>query len=90
MPKKKALPPSPLELLGGKKEPEKPKVKPQGAKFKRLKSGGYLVQHHDEHDAPIPGDEHAVADLDGLHDHLEEHFGEPNHDEGVKPPGGVK
>jgi hypothetical protein len=72
-------------LLGGsKKDPEKKEEskKPHGAKFKKLKSGGYLVQHHDEHDVPISGDEHAVADIDGLHDHLEEHFGEPNHDEG--------
>jgi hypothetical protein len=73
------------KLLGGKeKEPEKEKKKPHGAKFKRLKSGGFLVHHHDENDAPIPNEEHAVADVDGLHDHLEEHFGEPNHDEGVQ------
>jgi len=82
--RKRMAPPSPLELLGGKKEPEKKeeKKKPSGARFKSLKSGGYLVQHHDEHDAPIAGEEHAVAGIDELHDHLEEHFGGPNHDEG--------
>lgn len=83
--KKKIKGPSPLlELLGGKKEEEK--KKPSGGRFKQLKSGGYLVQHHDEHDAPVQGEEHAVNDLDGLHDHLEEHFGGPNHDEEAKKP----
>jgi len=81
----KKLTPSPLDLLGGeKKEPEKSKVekkRPNGAKFKKLKSGGYHVQHYDEQDAPMQGEEHAVADVDGLHDHLEAHFGDPNHDE---------
>jgi hypothetical protein len=84
----KKLPPSPLDLLGGKKEPEKSKVdkkRPNGAKFKKLKSGGYHVQHYDEQDLPIQGEEHAVADVDGLHDHLEEHFGDPKKAETVAP-----
>lgn len=92
MKKKAKTLPSLLELLGGKKETQarEEKKKPSGGKFKRLKSGGYLMQHHDENDAPIPGEEHAIPTLDDLHDHLEEHFGEPNHDEEATAAGGKK
>ena len=79
----KKAPPSHLELLGGKKEAEKgkgEKKKVHGLHIKRLK-GGYHVQHHDENGAPVQGEEHLVPDTDALHDHLEEHLGEPNQDE---------
>jgi len=78
--------PSPTELLGGKKKSEKPvakheeKKKVHGMHLRKLK-GGYHVRHHDESDAPIEGAEHLIADTDGLHGHIEEHLGEPNHDE---------
>lgn len=48
---------------------------------------GSKTVHHYHHPVPVPPKEegdhsHAVADLDALHDNLEEHLGEPNGDEG--------
>lgn len=79
--KDKKKPPSHLELLGGKKEPEKgAKKKPQGFKARKVQ-GGWHLQHHDEEDVPIKGAEHVLSNTDALHDHIEQHFGEPNQDE---------
>jgi hypothetical protein len=62
-----------------KKEKEE-KKKAHGFHAKKVK-GGWHVQHHDEEGKPIAGDEHMIADMDGMHDHMEDHFGEPNHGE---------
>jgi hypothetical protein len=76
--------PSPIDILSGKKGPE---AKSKGKKRKHKLT---LVEH-DEDGKPtnvrhIPHDggpevNYAVADLDALHDGLEEHVGEPNQDE---------
>lgn len=90
MPDKKKAPPSHLDLLGGKKEAEKGKdVKSKAHGFHARKvKGGWHVQHHDETNAPVQGEEHVLPDTDALHDHIEEHFGEPNQgEEAVATPG---
>jgi hypothetical protein len=44
------------------------------------KPAGHTVRHQpDDGSGEIS---HAAADLDGVHDSMEEHVGEPNHDEG--------
>jgi hypothetical protein len=88
MKNKEKASPSPLEqLLGGKKETEKPKAK-EGVRHKTTK-----VEHHFDSDGKSKG--HTVRhspdtpeevsytspDLDGVHDGMEEHLGTPNHDE---------
>lgn len=53
------------------------------------------IEHHDDgsmtihHEAHIPADDvkHAVGDLDGVHDSLEEHLGLPNDDEEAEEAG---
>ena len=66
--------PSHAKLLGGEKKGKKKKV--HGFKTKKLKSGGHLIQHYDENDQPIAGEEHAVPDMAGLHAHMDEHMAE--------------
>jgi hypothetical protein len=91
--KKKSKVPSPLDLLAGKKK--EPEEKPKGSKKPRFKRT--VIDHHDNgshtsrheprmaSDGEKPGDEvsYASADLDGVHDGLEQHLGDPNHDEEV-------
>lgn len=40
-------------------------------------SGGYHIRHEYDHPTHEPT-EHVAADTDALHDHIEQHFGEPN------------
>jgi len=48
---------------------------------KELHDGTYHIEKHhghDEHGMPVkPAEEGSATDLDGVHDHLEEHFGGP-------------
>jgi hypothetical protein len=76
--------PSATDILSGKKAPE------SKSKAKKHKHKLTLVEH-DEDGKPknvrhIPHDggpevSYPVADLDAVHDGLEEHVGEPNQDE---------
>jgi hypothetical protein len=77
-------------VLGGKPKAKKEEKEPKkGAKkhpFHRT-----VIEHHDngshtvkhEHESMEPGKDvsYAVPDLDGVHDGLEEHCGEPNEGE---------
>jgi hypothetical protein len=82
--------PSPVELLGGKKkkEPEKPAAKHKG----KAKHKSTSIEHHDDGSHTVrhvpheggPELSYAAANLDAVHDGLEEHLGEPNHDEEMK------
>lgn len=47
-------------------------------------SGGYHVVH--EHSSPHPPEEHVIPNTDALHDHIEEHYGEPNPGEEAAEP----
>jgi hypothetical protein len=76
------------KILGGAEKASKEPVKMKGGEegkvhgmhIHHMKSGGYHIHHTDEHKMPIPGDEHAVPDMDALHDHLEANMAgaEPN------------
>lgn len=48
------------------------------------KDGSHTVHHVHEHDSKKDV-KHAVADLDGAHDSMEEHLGEPNEGEAQAP-----
>ena len=80
---KEKAPSSPLEqLLGGKKEPEKKKAKHKKTVVTHHGNGSHTVQHSPDSPEEVS---YAAADLDALHDGMEEHLGSPNHDEeGVK------
>jgi hypothetical protein len=86
-PKEKASPSLIEKLLGGKKE-EKPAAKEE-VQHKVTKvehhfgSDGKPKGHTVRHSPDTPDEvSYAAPDLDGVHDGLEEHLGEPNHDEG--------
>lgn len=72
--------PTPASILGGKKEPKKSakKAKHKRTMIDHLDDGSHVVTL-----TPHQGDEVKFSrpDLDGLHDALEEHLGDPNHDE---------
>lgn len=55
---------------------------------------GSRTMHHYHHPVAVPTKEegdhsHAVPDLDGVHDNLEEHVGEPNDDEAAEAAGAM-
>jgi hypothetical protein len=83
MKNKKVVPPSPLELLGGKKEPEKPKEKGKpkhkNTHVEHLDDGSHVTTHIPRDGSPEV--KYSSRDLDGVHDGLEEHLGEANQDE---------
>lgn len=61
-------------------EPEKDITPPKDIHemhVRKADNGGFIVKHihkHFEH----PPEEHVHSDMDSLHDHLEQHWGEPN------------
>ena len=57
-----------LTHVAAQKEPEKPK---REMHVKEMHSGGYHVVRHDGEGNTT---EHAVPDVDGVHDHIHEHF----------------
>jgi len=72
--------------LSGKDKPKgKAKKELHKMHITKMKSGGYHVMH--EHVAHPP-EEHAVPDTDALHEHIEEHMGEPNTGEASAAPTG--
>lgn len=81
--KEEEAPPSPvLDMLGG----EKKSVKKPGKKHRHKRT---IIDHHSNgshtvrHSPDTPEEvSYAAPDLDGVHDGMEEHVGEPNHDEG--------
>lgn len=61
------------------KEPKPGKKKIKEVHIKVAKGGYHVTHHHEAH----PPEDHVVpakheGDLDGLHDHMEEHMGAPN------------
>lgn len=47
----------------------------------RADDGTYVIDHEHEPMAdgtPVPNSQHTAPDMDALHDHLEDHLGEPN------------
>lgn len=63
------------------KEPEPPKKEIREMRIRKGASGGYVIEHHHTHFSH-PMEEHTAKDTDDLHDHLEQHMGEPNDGEG--------
>jgi hypothetical protein len=56
---------------------QKPKKEIDHIKIRKAKSGGHIVTH--KHTHPMhPDEEHVVSNMEALHDHLEDHLGEPN------------
>lgn len=49
-----------------------------GMHIKKAQTGGFHVQHHDQHGMPHADNGHVVSNMDALHDHIEEHMGQPN------------
>jgi hypothetical protein len=44
---------------------------------------GSITVHHVHHEGPHKDVKHAVSDLDGAHDSMQEHLGMPNEGEGM-------
>ena len=86
------------DIMGGER-PSKPKVaKTKGESSKSEPSGKKKhkhthIEHHDNgthtvrHTGADSEVSYAANDLDGVHDGLEQHVGEPNADEGQQPQG---
>lgn len=83
---------SPSEILGGekKKPTTKKKNRPTETRVKHHKNGSHTIEHSF---APSASGEltpepitYAAQDLDGVHDGLEEHVGEPNEGEEASQP----
>lgn len=79
------------------KEPEKKSSEHKEGKHKKHEmhirpaddGHSYIVEHHGEEGGPT---EHTAADLDALHDHMEQHLGSPNEGEeapAMPPAGGM-
>jgi hypothetical protein len=63
------------------KEPPMPKKEIKDMHMRRGANGGFIVKHIHTSMAH-PDEEHVHPDMDALHDHMEEHWGEPNQGEG--------
>jgi hypothetical protein len=65
--------------LSSRSKPKNAKATKKVRKMHITKAhGGYHIVH--EHDDPIahPAEEHVAPDMAALHEHMEEHMGEPN------------
>lgn len=92
--KKKSI--SVADVMGGERKAKETKSAPKGSEKKEshVKKIRHKHMHGERHDDGsftmryTGGDQevsHAVPDIDGVHDSLEEHMGEPNEDEGQEP-----
>ncbi len=69
---------------GKKKASPAPKPRHRETRFEHHEDGAFTGRHtfHPGEDGKVPDEVSWVAkDLDELHDRIEEHLGEPNHDE---------
>lgn len=94
MPKSSKMGPAEILSGGGKKKDEEKKPKKGKSKHRKTEiehhdDGSHTVRHFPKADGTAPaGPEvsYAAKDLDGVHDGLEEHLGEPNEgEEGPAP-----
>lgn len=72
---------SALASKPAKKAPKAGKKVVRHMHITKAKGGYHIIHKHDnpEHDqAPEEQAGHMAANTDALHDHIEEHFGEPN------------
>ena len=58
----------------------KPKKEISEIHIKKVK-GGHIVTHHHTHPSHYKSEEHVVPDMDGLHEHMEDHMGMENEGE---------
>ena len=65
-------------------EPQEPKKMIRAMHTRKAADGSYVIEHHHAHFSH-PMEEHTAANTDALHDHIEQHFGEPNDGEGQTP-----
>jgi hypothetical protein len=65
------------------KEPELPKKEVREMHMRKGANGGFIVKHLHVHAHLHPEEEHVHSNMDGVHDHLEQHWGEPNDGEGA-------
>ena len=65
-----------ISSLGG--DEKKPKKEVKEIRTRKGKSGGYIHEHHHTHPEHHPMEEHTSKDSAAMHDHMEEHMGEPN------------
>jgi hypothetical protein len=65
------------DLVKGMGKDEKPK-KEISHMVHRKKESGHVIEHHHTHPDHHPMEEHAMSNMDDVHDHMEEHMGTPN------------
>jgi hypothetical protein len=72
------------------KEPPMPKKSVKEMHIRKGKSGGFIMEHHHAAPAVHPMEEHTAPDMDALHDHMDQHMGQPpdaEAAEGAESPG---
>lgn len=62
-------------LLGGH---DVPKKEIKHIITSKAANGGFVHEHHHTHPEHHKAETHISPDMDALHDHMEEHMGEPN------------
>lgn len=60
------------------KKEHHPKKHLKEMRVRRGHKGGYVVEHHHQMPDVHPMEEHPMSSTDDLHDHIENHMGEPN------------
>jgi hypothetical protein len=66
----------------GKDKPKHMKKHLKELHVKEAHTGGYMVHKHDGKGGVT---EHVASDLDQVHDHMEDHMGQPNDGEEMEP-----
>lgn len=63
-----------------KKKKKKSTARPHRVELTHAASGGYIARHHFKPEGPTgvapEMEEHAIPDIEGLHNHIDEHMGE--------------
>jgi hypothetical protein len=70
-------------------EPDMPKKNIKEMHMRKGANGGFIVKHIHDH-YMHPDEEHVHTDMDGVHDHMEQHWGEPNDGEEEHESAGVR
>lgn len=71
-------------LSHDQEEPQEPVKTIRAMHIRKAADGSHVIEHHHV-DFSHPMEEHTAKDTDELHDHIEQHWGEPNKGEGETP-----
>jgi hypothetical protein len=72
---------STYDMVKGMGKDKAPKKEIEHMRIRKAKSGGHVVEHH-HHSSAHPKEEHVMADMKALHDHLDQHMDDSGQEPG--------